>query len=179
VAESAAGSNPAALPSVMWGTAAALFTVTIWGGWIVATRFGVTSNLAPFEIAILRTIPPGLILLPVFLRIPWRAVWARHIAAMVIGVGAPHMLVVSSGMQFAPVADVGALLPGTMPLFVALFAFVLLGERLDRWRPRGGGGLYHRFAAIRCERLASGRCGEYRADVLAGAGGADLGRPAL
>jgi drug/metabolite transporter (DMT)-like permease len=150
----------------MWGTAAALFTVTIWGGWIVATRVGVTSNLAPFEIAILRTIPPGLILLPVFLRIPWRAVWARHIAAMVIGAGAPHMLVVSSGMQFAPVADVGALLPGTMPLFVALFAFVLLGERLDRWRLAGFAMIIVGGLAVGSTSLLTGDPGEWRGHIL-------------
>ena len=150
----------------MWGTIAALFTVTIWGGWIVATRFGVTSNLSPVEIAILRTAPPGLILLPVFLRIPWRGVRWRYIAALIGGAGAPFLLVVSTGMQFAPTADIGALLPGTMPLFVALFAFMLLGERFDRWRLAGfvliiAGGL-----AVGGMSLFAGDPGAWRGHVL-------------
>jgi drug/metabolite transporter (DMT)-like permease len=158
VIDRAAGST--AIPSVLWGTVAALFTVTIWGGWIVATRFGVTSNLAPLEIAILRIAPPGLILLPVFFRIP------RYIAALIGGAGAPFLLVVSTGMQFAPTADIGALLPGTMPLFVALFAFMLLGERFDRWRMVGfvliiAGGL-----AVGGVSLFAGDPGEWRGHIL-------------
>jgi drug/metabolite transporter (DMT)-like permease len=40
-------------------------------------------------------------------------------------------------MRFAPAAHVGALLPGTMPLFVALFSALFLGERLGRRRLAG------------------------------------------
>jgi drug/metabolite transporter (DMT)-like permease len=164
VIDRAAGST--AIPSVLWGTVAALFTVTIWGGWIVATRFGVTSNLAPLEIAILRIAPPGLILLPVFFRIPWRTLRWRYIAALIGGAGAPFLLVVSTGMQFAPTADIGALLPGTMPLFVALFAFMLLGERFDRWRMVGfvliiAGGL-----EVGGVSLFAGDPGEWRGHIL-------------
>ncbi len=38
----------------------------------------------------------------------------------------PYMLVAATSMQFAPVAHVGVLMPGTMPLFVALYSLTAL-----------------------------------------------------
>jgi drug/metabolite transporter (DMT)-like permease len=48
---------------------------------------------------------------------------------MVAGSGAPFFVLVANGMRFAPAAEVGPLLPGTMPLFVAVMAYMLDGER--------------------------------------------------
>lgn len=53
------------------------------------------------------------------------------------GSGAPFFLIVAWGMQFAPAAEIGPLLPGTMPLFVALIGWLVFGERLGRVRVLG------------------------------------------
>jgi drug/metabolite transporter (DMT)-like permease len=53
------------------------------------------------------------------------------------GAGAPFFLIVAMGMQFAPAAESGPLLPGTMPLFVALIGWLVFGERLERVRVIG------------------------------------------
>ncbi|NNF77337.1 MAG: DMT family transporter, partial [Rhizobiales bacterium] len=59
------------------------------------------------------------------------------IAFIVAGAGLPFYLAIATGLQLAPAAHAGMLLPGTMPLFVALIALLLLGEKFG-WR-RGTG----------------------------------------
>jgi drug/metabolite transporter (DMT)-like permease len=121
------------------GIAAALATVTIWAGWIALTRKGVTTSLAPVDVALLRYAVPSLVLLPVLWRIrPALAqAGAGRSLAMIFGSGAPFFLICSTGMALAPAADIGALLPGTMPLFVALFGWLALRERISAARLLG------------------------------------------
>jgi drug/metabolite transporter (DMT)-like permease len=123
------------------GVAAALATVSIWAGWIALTRKGVTTTLAPVDVALLRYAVPSLVLLPVLWRIrPALAqAGARRSLLMIFGSGAPFFLVCSTGMALAPAADIGALLPGTMPLFVALLGWLALRERIGTARLLGFG----------------------------------------
>jgi len=118
-----------------YGTAA----VSIWAGWIVVTRLGVTRSLASVDIAALRFGVAGLILLPVL----WRRGLALDrlgwlgLATLALGGGAPFVLLVGAGLHFAPAAHAGALFPGVMPLFVALLASSILGESFP-WMKRVG-----------------------------------------
>ncbi len=109
------------------GIGAALATVTIWAGWIIATRFAGAHAIDPITIGLLRYGPPALVLAPIWWRCgllprccPW---WVT--AIMVVGSGAPFLLLAASGMRFTPAAQVGALLPGTMPLWAALLGRLL------------------------------------------------------
>jgi multidrug transporter EmrE-like cation transporter len=52
----------------------------------------------------------------------------NRVAAIVTGCGAPMVLLVNSGLLFAPAAHAGALFPGVMPLMVAILAAVILKE---------------------------------------------------
>jgi len=75
---------------------------------------------------------------------PWQACSCCHIrrglaldrlgwigvAAVVMGCGAPMVLLVNAGLLFAPAAHGGALFPGVMPLMVALLAAAILGEAI-------------------------------------------------
>ncbi|MCK6449814.1 MAG: DMT family transporter [Alphaproteobacteria bacterium] len=125
---------------VMVGIAAALATVTLWAGWIVVTRLGVTATaLGPADIGVLRYLVPALVLAPVLFRkgLALRRVGAPAMALIVIGAGIPFFLVCTSGIKLTPAAQVGAMLPGTMPLFVALLAVGLMGERIAGWRLAG------------------------------------------
>ena len=49
-------------------------------------------------------------------------------AAIVIGCGAPMVLLANAGLLFAPAAHGGALFPGVMPLMVAILAAIFLKE---------------------------------------------------
>jgi drug/metabolite transporter (DMT)-like permease len=138
-AEQQAGSGAAAAPNLALGVGAALATVLIWGGWVVTTRLGVTTSLAPADVCFLRYLVPALVLAPVLWRrgLAWDRLGLRGSLLLAAGAGAPFFLVAAAGMRFAPAAHVGALLPGTMPLFVALFSALFLGERLGRRRLAG------------------------------------------
>ena len=121
------------------GYAAALFMVTVWGGWIVLSRRGVTAGLTPYDVAFFRFAVPSLFLWPVLWRgraAVLRAGWA-NLFFLCCGAGAPFILIGVTGMKFAPAAHIGALMPGTLPLFVALITVLFMGERMSRVRVAG------------------------------------------
>ncbi|MBL8706687.1 MAG: DMT family transporter [Rhodospirillales bacterium] len=147
---------PSPRGAMLAGAAWLLFAVLIWAGWLLSTRLGVgiatKGHVAftPWDIAALRYLVAGLLLAPVV----WKRGWGwRQMAArpkgglwyvvLIVGAGAPYAVVVTSGLTFAPAAHGGALLPGTMPLIVAVLAWAILRERIDRAQALG-------FALIFC-----------------------------
>jgi drug/metabolite transporter (DMT)-like permease len=110
----------------LYGLAAA----SIWAGWIVVARLGVTTSLTPWDIAALRFGVGGLLLVSYL----WRKGLAIErlgwigLAALVLGCGAPMVLAVNAGLLFAPAAHAGALFSGGVPLMVALLAAPILHE---------------------------------------------------
>ncbi|ATQ69428.1 MULTISPECIES: DMT family transporter [Methylosinus] len=131
------------------GAAFGVSAVCIWATWIAVTRHGVTTTLSVYDLTMLRFGAAGALLLPVVLRKglalerlgPWR------LATLVCGAGAPYVLVAASGLRLAPAAHAGALLPGSMPMFVAALAAVLMNERFSTARKLG-------YALIACGVLA-------------------------
>ncbi len=123
---------------VLLGWAAALATVTIWAVWMIATRHAVTHDLPPAAVGLLRFAVPALVLAPVIWR---RGLFPKGLSPLagigLLGSGAPFFLVVAYGMQSAPAAEIGPLLPGTMPLFVALIGWAVFGETVARLRLAG------------------------------------------
>lgn len=114
------------------GWLAALATVTIWAVWMVATRHAVTHDLPPSAVGLLRFAVPALMLAPFVWRTGLFPKGLHPLAGLgLLGSGAPFFVVVAFGMQFAPAAEIGPLLPGTMPLFVALIGWLAFGERLE------------------------------------------------
>lgn len=128
-------------PRTAIGVAGALTAVLIWGGWIILTRLSVITDFSPGDIVFLRFSITAVLLTPLlWLRrdqLSRGKVW--HYLIMIAGAGAPYMLVAATSMQFAPVAHVGVLMPGTMPLFVALYSLLLFGDRLSPWKIMGLG----------------------------------------
>ena len=112
----------------LYGVAAA----SIWAGWIVVARLGVTTNLTPWDIAALRFGVGGLLLLPDLLRkgLAIERLGRIGLAAVVLGCGAPMVLLVNAGLLFAPAAHAGGLFSGVVPLMVALLASPILHEAL-------------------------------------------------
>ena len=102
----------------------------LWVSWILAVRLGIKTSLAPWDIAALRFIVAGLILSPYLLkkglaveRLGWGGV-----AAIMVGGGAPMVLVSYSGLIFAPASHAASLFTALIPLYVAILAAVVLGE---------------------------------------------------
>lgn len=132
---------PASGPSLtdrLVGAGCALLAVSIWGAWIVSTRHAVHGHLSPAAVGWLRFVVPAVVLAPAWLRI---GIWPRHglwpFIFCFIGAGGIFFLVVANAMRFIPAADVGPLLPGTMPLVVALISVIFLKERLGLSRAIG------------------------------------------
>ncbi|MBN9498331.1 MAG: DMT family transporter [Alphaproteobacteria bacterium] len=155
-------------PSRAIGLAAAFAAAAIGAAWQIATRAGASTDLGPLDLAMLRYGVPALALSPVL----WRAgFWPRTarlalIAPIFLGGGLPFGLVAMAGAGLAPVAHMGALLPGTMPLFTALLAFAVLGERIGRQRAIGFAIVAAGVAAIVGPALAVGGDGAWRGDFL-------------
>jgi drug/metabolite transporter (DMT)-like permease len=150
------------------GIAAALSTVLITIGWTLATRSGVTTTLSPPDLAVLRYGVPALVLAPVWLRHgivpPPGQRWLT--AVMVLGGGLPFALIAMAGAQFAPVAHMGALLQGTMPLMCAVLAAVLLKEGLGAARLVGFSLVIIGDAVIAAPALAGAHAGAWRGHAL-------------
>ena len=116
-----------------------LAAVCVWATWISITRLGVTTSLSVYDLTMLRFATAGILLAPVVIRKGWaldRLGWPR-LLVLVSGAGAPYVIVASSGLRFAPAAHAGALMPGVMPLFVALLAALLLKEKFSARRKVG------------------------------------------
>lgn len=138
---SSATTPQAPLPRARYlqGAAWGLFAISIWVGWILLTRYGVTTTLSPYDITALRFACAGLLLAPVVYRRGWgiRQVGIRKWLVIVCCAGVPYVLIASSGLQFAPAAHAGALVPGTMPLWAALLAMLFLKEKIAGARKLG------------------------------------------
>jgi drug/metabolite transporter (DMT)-like permease len=140
----------------LWGIAATI----IWVSWILYTRVGVTSptsKMAPIDLVALRFACAGLVMLPLLLRrgLAIRELGVLNWLVIVCSAGIPYVLLSSSGLQFAPAAQAGALIPGTLPLWAALLAMLILKEHISGSRRIGlalipvglitilGAGLFH------------------------------------
>jgi drug/metabolite transporter (DMT)-like permease len=153
---------------VLAGSLAALASVLVWSGWIVFTRHGVTTDMPPVTLGLLRYSIPALIMLPLLLRSGAalrKAGWVKC-GIMICGSGAPFFLVCSKAMTIAPAAHVGVMLPGVMPMFVALFAFLLFGERYSGARVLGYGLVLAGVAALGGATLLEGGSGDWRGHAL-------------
>jgi drug/metabolite transporter (DMT)-like permease len=138
------------------GVLAAITTVLIWTGFIIIARASAdpsrSPTLNPFDIACARMLGAGLVLLP------WGWWLVRRQRAAGVGesslfglsplslritlttglfAGALYALLAYSGFMFAPAVHASVLLPGSLPLWTALLAVLLLHERLSRWRVLG------------------------------------------
>ncbi len=121
------------------GAAWGLFAISIWVGWILLTRYGVTTSLSPYDITALRFACAGLLLLPIVIRRGFglHLIGLKTWLVICFGAGVPYVLIASGGLQFAPAAHAGALIPGTMPLWTALLAILFLHEKIAGPRKLG------------------------------------------
>jgi drug/metabolite transporter (DMT)-like permease len=130
---------PSGVGQFVIGAGCAIVAVSIWAGWLVVMRLGVTTRLSPADLTALRFATAGVVLLPIGLRRSFvidRLGWSDF-AAVVLGGGAPVALIIGAALQFAPVAHAGALYQGTVPLAVACLAAIVLKERIATIRKIG------------------------------------------
>lgn len=129
---------------VLWiGGACALTVLMIWSSFIIIARYSASRTLLPFDIAFLRFAFSAAVVAAIVLwrrrgANPWRtALTLRQIAVLTLSAGIGYCTLAYSGFFFAPAAHAAVLLPGSLPLWTAIMAVVLLGERLTRARLLG------------------------------------------
>jgi drug/metabolite transporter (DMT)-like permease len=111
--------------SLFIGLLAGFVSALIAASWQTATRYGVTSSLLASDLALLRYGIPALVLAPLLIKqgvLPARVHrgWFFVMASSGgIGYGALAMI----GAHYSPVAHMGILLSGTVPLFTALLLY--------------------------------------------------------
>jgi drug/metabolite transporter (DMT)-like permease len=138
------------------GLAAAVVTVLIWTSFILIARASADpargGTLTPFDIAFCRIVGASLVLLP------WGAWLVRRDRRRGVGQsslfglsplslrvtatvglfgGLLYALLAYSGFVFAPALHASVLMPGSLPLWTALLAVLLLGERITPTRAVG------------------------------------------
>lgn len=130
-------------PDKRIGALAWVVTVAVAASWQLATRFAVTTTLTPVDLAVLRYCLPAVMLLPVLVR---RGFWPGTVSPVLMvliiaGGGLPFGLLGMAGAQFAPASHMGAIVPGSMPIFVTLLSAIVFEERFDRARLFGLGAI--------------------------------------
>lgn len=112
---------------ILAGTAAA----TIWSGWYVLARHGVTTGgLGPYDLAALRFLVAAPILLLMLGRFPVARPQLPMALIMSLGVGPAFVIVVGTGFLQSPANFGGAVTAVCGVLFSLIGGRLLLGERL-------------------------------------------------
>ncbi|MAL76396.1 MAG: EamA family transporter [Rhodospirillaceae bacterium] len=136
------GVDPVALSpidmGVPWkGISFGLATAIIWGTWPVLSRFGVQQSLLAVDVAMLRFLVSGLVLLPLVLRRGHGGLgWGRAMV-LAIGAGAPYALVTILGFSYAPAGHGGLIIPSVMLTCSTLGGWLLLKDRPNGKRLTG------------------------------------------
>lgn len=132
------------------GLGAAVITVLVWTAFIVIARASAGRSLSPFDIAFARICGASLVL------IPWGAwiaardrdpsrsslfglspVPLRLTATAGIFGGLAYALLAYTGFFFAPATHASVLMPGSLPLWTALLAAIVLRDRITPGRALG------------------------------------------
>jgi len=169
------------------GVMAAVVTVLIWTSFIVIARASADPArgglLNPFDIAYARLWGAGLILLPWGWWLERRDRRSQPGAGSLLGLsplplrqtvlvgsfgGLLYAMLAYSGFVFAPAAHASVLMPGSLPLWTALLALLILGDRITPTRALGlglivGGGLLVGGSSL---MHALDGSGVWRGDVL-------------
>ena len=134
------------------GLASAIITVCIWTGFIVVSRASISRGLLPMDIALARIMGASAVLLP------W-AWWSMRAArqagqkrgslgglsplplaptvqAGVFG-GLLYAVLAYNGFFFAPATHASVLMPGSLPLWTTLLAWLVLREKVSSARAVG------------------------------------------
>lgn len=118
------------------GFALALGAILIWSFWPVFTRHGVTRSLTPDDIVLLRFTVGGVLFLP-FLVVQAKSIPPKAWIAgfgLAICQGAPFVLLMASGLRFAPASHAASLATGLSPLFATLLGALLFAEPIAKTR---------------------------------------------
>jgi len=136
------------VPARVVGPVAAVVTVLIWSSFIVIARQSAQHGLTAFDMALARIVGASLILLP----LGWWLARRKPATASFGGLsplpvrttvlvgffgGLLYAMLAYAGFFYAPATHAAVLMPGSLPLWTALLAAVVLREHLSPARLTG------------------------------------------
>ncbi|MBY0283538.1 MAG: DMT family transporter [Sphingomonas sp.] len=158
------------LQGVLWGGAAA----TIWGVYLAFARANVNTGIAPVDLAFVRYLTAGLIMLPWLLRhspATMAGMGWRKGAMLALLAGPLFILVSATGFKFAPLSHGAVVQPAGITIAGMLLGAALLGDRLTRPRVVGAAIILAGLALVAGPSALSGGPIALLGDALfAGAG---------
>lgn len=104
----------------------------IWTGFMLVSRLGARATFTPWDIALLRYTGAAFAIIPVIAIHGWPRIPPGRAAALVFTASIGFPLAAYAGFQFAPAAHGGVLLPGTLPVMVALLGWAFFGAHWTR-----------------------------------------------
>jgi drug/metabolite transporter (DMT)-like permease len=104
------------------GVLLGVLVVTLFSGFTLVSRLGLTSSLGPSDLAVLRFGIGGLLMLPVLARHSLSKLRARDVIALAFFGGLGFAFCAYAGFALAPAAHGAVLLHGTLPLTTYLLA---------------------------------------------------------
>ena len=120
-------------PNLFLGFISAIIIIFIWSGFLVFSRGGVNTNLTAYDIAALRFMVAGAMVLPFCMF--W---WPGHlplkakVLMSLCGPGAVYSMIMYSGLSEASAAYGGVFSNGSMPLFTLLLVYFIAGDKPHR-----------------------------------------------
>ena len=120
------------------GLASAVGVVLLFSSFVLVSRYGLRSELQPADLAFLRFLVSGLVLLPVLVRHGTGGLPLRQVALLAALGGLAFALLAYHGFARAPASHGSALIHGTLPAFSLLAGYFIVGHRPERSRLLGG-----------------------------------------
>jgi len=113
----------------------ALTAAVIWTGFILISRLGGIIELGAFDVTAIRYITCSAIVLPIWwFKFRFNLLNIKLIPCGLIG-GLAYALCIFQGFQLVGASHAAVLLPGLMPLFIMVLAFLINGEysSVEKW----------------------------------------------
>lgn len=115
------------------GLICACGVVALFSSFVLVSRYGLQTTLEPVDLAFLRFLVSGLVLLPVFLRYGTGGLTLLQAVAVAGFGGLGFVLLAYHGFARAPASHGSALIHGTLPAFSLIVGYTFAGLRPD-WR---------------------------------------------
>ena len=118
------------------GIVSVLTAVTLWAIFLLGTRWGVSGNFSVEEVLLLRLLTATVITVPFMIKLGVlvRGQGVVSIFMLTLGSSAVFPYLISLGLFYASASDAGAMAPGMLPFWTALFSWLILGEVVHRIR---------------------------------------------
>ena len=100
----------------------------LWAGWVVLSAHGLARGFNAYDLTLFRFTVPALVTLPWFIRSPHSRDW-RKLLLVGACIGAPHALLIQTGLIQAGTAHAGVILPSFVPIFAIGLAWLILRQR--------------------------------------------------